>query len=131
MATLADLPKLFADKDWRTAERLFLKAAKNRKAPAEIHVNLGKVRCTVNLAPAHLRKEGALYDLPIAVGLAVAGGAVDQSIYADFAVVGELGLQGELRPIRGALAMAAGARREGCKGILERPVSRDGQRPQG
>ena len=43
MATLADLPSLFAAKDWPTAERLLRKAAKNRKAPAEIHYNLGKV----------------------------------------------------------------------------------------
>ncbi len=43
MATLADLPKLFAAKDWGTAERLLRKAAKNKKAPAEVHFNLGKV----------------------------------------------------------------------------------------
>lgn len=43
MATLADLPKLFAEKDWTTAERLLRKAAKNKKAPAEVHFNLGKV----------------------------------------------------------------------------------------
>lgn len=43
MATLSDLPKLFAAKDWTTAERLLRKAAKSRKAPAEVHFNLGKV----------------------------------------------------------------------------------------
>lgn len=43
MATLADLPKLFETKDWTTAERLLRKAAKSKKAPAEIHFNLGKV----------------------------------------------------------------------------------------
>lgn len=43
MATLADLPKLFAARDWGTAERLLRKAAKSRKAPAEVHFNLGKV----------------------------------------------------------------------------------------
>ena len=43
MATLADLPKLFAATDWGTAERLLRKAAKNKRAPAEVHFNLGKV----------------------------------------------------------------------------------------
>ncbi len=75
--------------------------------------------CTVNLAPGDLRKEGALYDLPIAIGLLLSLGHIPKSnLNADYLMVGELGLSGELRPIQGALAIAMLARDLGKKGLL-------------
>ncbi len=67
-------------------------------------------RVTVNLAPAHIRKEGAGYDLPIAVGMLVATGQVCESAVEDTLFMGELALDGELRHVRGVLSVAAAAR---------------------
>ena len=64
-------------------------------------------RVTVNLAPAHLRKEGAGYDLPIAVGMLVATGQICESAVQDTLFLGELALDGELRHVRGVLSVAA------------------------
>ena len=64
-------------------------------------------RITVNLAPGDVRKEGTAFDLPIAVGLLAAGGHLDDSLLPECAFLGELGLDGSLRPIRGALPIAA------------------------
>jgi magnesium chelatase family protein len=63
-------------------------------------------RITVNLAPADLPKEGGRFDLPIALGILLASGQVEASRLAEHEFAGELSLSGELRPIRGALAMA-------------------------
>ncbi|BAD40461.1 conserved hypothetical protein [Symbiobacterium thermophilum IAM 14863] len=63
-------------------------------------------RITVNLAPAHTRKEGAGFDLAIALGVLAAAGAFHPSALAGIAVAGELALDGGVRPVRGALAMA-------------------------
>ncbi len=76
------------------------------------------VACTVNLAPGDLKKEGALYDLPIALGLLRALHTIETRVHDDYLVVGELGLSGELRPIQGALASAMFAKGLGKKGIL-------------
>jgi magnesium chelatase family protein len=67
-------------------------------------------RITVNLAPADLRKDGAAYDVPIAVGMLCAAGTVDPGALADTLFVGELALDGTLRPVRGVLPIAAWAR---------------------
>lgn len=75
--------------------------------------------CTVNLAPGDLKKEGVLYDLPIALGLLKSVGVIkDQSFHADYLIVGELALSSALRPIYGALAIAMLARQLGKKGVL-------------
>lgn len=77
--------------------------------------------CTVNLAPGDLKKEGVLYDLPIALGLVRSAGFLKQegSCPSDYLIVGELGLSGELRPLTGgALAIALLAREQGKKGLL-------------
>lgn len=66
-------------------------------------------RITVNLAPADLPKESGRFDLPIAVGLLAASGQIDASRLEAFEFAGELSLAGELRPVRGALAMALAA----------------------
>ncbi len=63
-------------------------------------------RITVNLAPAGVRKEGALFDLPIAIGILAATGQIAPEALAGCAFVGELSLEGVIRPVAGALAMA-------------------------
>jgi magnesium chelatase family protein len=75
-------------------------------------------RITVNLAPAHVRKEGPSFDLAIAVGVLVASGQVPQEALDGRALVGELSLTGEVRPVAGALAAALGARRCGRRSLL-------------
>ena len=78
---------------------------------------------TVNLAPADVRKEGSAYDLPIAIGLlaAVGDGLLSQQVLDEVVIVGELGLDGAVRPVRGVLPMAAGARAEGRRAIIVPP----------
>jgi len=68
-------------------------------------------RITVNLAPADLPKESGRFDLPIAIGILAASGQVPASALGAFEFAGELSLSGELRPVRGALAMAFGVTR--------------------
>jgi len=75
-------------------------------------------RVTVNLAPADRRKEGAAFDLPIALGILGATRLFDLSLLQGLMLVGELGLDGALRPVRGVLAAAALARRLGLRGIM-------------
>ena len=70
-------------------------------------------RITVNLAPADLPKESGRFDLPIAVGILAASGAIHPERLAHLEFAGELSLAGELRPIRGALAMALAIRQIG------------------
>ncbi len=74
---------------------------------------------TVNLAPADVRKEGAAFDLPIALGLlAASGGPFTQEELDGLFILGELSLDGSLRPVRGVLPMAIRARREGMRGVI-------------
>ncbi|MES1171746.1 MAG: YifB family Mg chelatase-like AAA ATPase [Bacteroidota bacterium] len=68
-------------------------------------------RITVNLAPADLRKDGAAFDVPIAVGMLCAAGVLAPEQVADGVFVGELALDGSVRPVRGVLPIAAWARR--------------------
>src|SRR3954447_21289591 len=72
-------------------------------------------RITVNLAPAYLRKVGPAFDLPLAVALLVSSGQLDPAAVESCAIVGELSLTGEVRPVRGALAVAEGSRRYGLR----------------
>lgn len=74
-------------------------------------------RITVNLAPADTKKQGPLFDLPIALGVLMGDGQIQPKL-ADFAAIGELGLNGEVRPISGVLPMAIGARDCGKKALL-------------
>ena len=68
-------------------------------------------RITVNLAPAYLRKIGPGFDLPLALAILVAAGQLDPEAVEDCAVTGELSLTGEVRAVRGVLAIAEGTRR--------------------
>ena len=73
---------------------------------------------TVNMAPADLRKEGSSYDLPLAIGLLAASGKVDDTELKDYMIVGEMGLDGNLQPVRGALPISILARKEKFKGLI-------------
>src|SRR5438128_1546124 len=70
-------------------------------------------RITVNLAPADVRKAGAAFDLPIALGILAAQGVIERRDVADIVILGELSLDGSIQPARGVLPIAAAARREG------------------
>jgi len=72
----------------------------------------------VNLAPADVRKEGSALDLPIAVGMLAASEQLAGDRFNDYALAGELALDGSIRPIAGALSLAIGARDAGLRGIL-------------
>ena len=79
-------------------------------------------RITVNLAPADLPKEGGRFDMPMALGLLAADGQLDPARLAGFECAGELSLAGELRPVRGALAMALALRQQGGSRELLLPL---------
>src|SRR5437867_8573349 len=75
-------------------------------------------RTVVNLAPADLRKDAGSFDLPIALGLLVATGQLLPEQLQDFATVGELALDGSVRPVKGALSIAMAASQRGVKKLL-------------
>ena len=75
-------------------------------------------RVVVNLAPAHLRKEGPSFDLPIALGLLIASGQLPPQALAGVWSLGELGLDGSLRPVRGVLQVALAARAAGARALV-------------
>jgi magnesium chelatase family protein len=80
-------------------------------------------RITVNLAPADLPKESGRFDLPIALGILAAAGILDAARLAQCEFAGELSLAGELRPVRGALALALAARRGAAPRCLVLPAA--------
>ncbi|HOE61837.1 MAG TPA: YifB family Mg chelatase-like AAA ATPase [Kiritimatiellia bacterium] len=75
-------------------------------------------RTTINLAPADIRKEGPVYDLPIAAGLLAATGEAELPHLDQYALIGELALSGEVRRVRGVLPVTLEMRRQGKRGIL-------------
>jgi len=75
-------------------------------------------RITVNLAPADIRKEGSAFDLPIAVGILAATEQIAAERLARVVVLGELGLEGAIRPVRGALPVALAARSAGAEAVV-------------
>ena len=76
-------------------------------------------KIVVNLAPADIRKEGSAYDLTVAIGILTAHGQLDTAYnIGDFLIMGELSLDGSLRPIKGALPIAIQARKEGYQGFI-------------
>lgn len=79
-------------------------------------------KITVNLAPADIRKDGSTFDLPIAIALLAGAGRLTVENLDGIALAGELGLDGELRPIRGALPLAVGCKRAGV-GCLFLPAA--------
>jgi magnesium chelatase family protein len=75
-------------------------------------------RSVVNLAPADVRKEGSLLDLPIAVGILSAQGQIYPDKLADYAMAGELSLDGLIKPVNGLLSIALNARKSGKRGVI-------------
>ena len=72
----------------------------------------------VNMAPADIRKEGSAYDLPLAIGILGASEIIQTTKFTDYLLMGELGLDGSLQPIKGALPIAIKARELGFKGMI-------------
>jgi magnesium chelatase family protein len=102
-----------------------VKESENRvfSALSNSGLRMPKSRTTINLAPGDLRKEGAIYDLPIALGILVATGQLACDRLSHYVIAGELSLSGATRPIRGGLAMAVLARECGRKAILLPPLA--------
>jgi magnesium chelatase family protein len=75
-------------------------------------------RITVNLAPADIKKEGSAFDLPIAVAILAASNLVPRKTLSQYVIVGELSLDGRLKPVRGVLPMAVAAREKGFAAVL-------------
>ena len=73
---------------------------------------------TVNLSPADIRKEGSGYDLPLAIGILAAHGKISDTMLGDYMMIGELGLDGCLKPVNGVLPVAIRARKEKFKGLI-------------
>ncbi len=83
-----------------------------------IGLTLPRIKIVINLAPADVRKEGSLYDLPIAIGMLMATGQITAPEVEDYMMMGELALDGTIRPVKGALSIAIKAKKEGFKGII-------------
>ena len=75
-------------------------------------------RIVINMAPADIRKEGSAYDLPIALCILSASGQIETTDFSEYIIMGELSLDGQLLPVRGALPIAIQAKKEGFKGII-------------
>ncbi|HYE56397.1 MAG TPA: YifB family Mg chelatase-like AAA ATPase [Chitinophagaceae bacterium] len=80
--------------------------------------HMPRTKIIINLAPADIRKTGAAFDLPIALGIICASDQLNPQSPEQYLIMGELSLDGEVRPIKGALPMAIQARKEGFKGII-------------
>ncbi|MDE6098088.1 MAG: YifB family Mg chelatase-like AAA ATPase [Muribaculaceae bacterium] len=87
-------------------------------AMRESGLQLPRRSVVVNMAPADVKKEGAAFDLPIAVGLLAAGEAIQPVELDSFMIMGELSLDGHVRPVRGVLPMAIAARKAGFKSMI-------------
>ena len=83
------------------------------------NLSLPSIYATINLAPAQVRKEGMAYDLPIALGLLHGLGKLGHNpLLQHYLIAGELGLSGDVRPLKGAMALTLYARENGYKGVL-------------
>ena len=105
-----------------------VKESQNRvfSALANSGFKMSRTRTTINLAPGDVRKEGPIYDLPIAIGLLLATRQIDAATVDDYLIAGELSLSGATRPIKGGLAIALLARSLGKRGvILPHPSSQE------
>lgn len=89
-----------------------------RSAFENSNLHMPGKRLVVNLAPADVRKEGSAFDLPIAIAILAATEQVSTQRLADYVIMGELSLDGSLRPIRGVLPIAVMAHQQGFRGII-------------
>lgn len=77
-----------------------------------------KTKCVINLAPADVKKAGPAFDLPIALGILLSQNAVESDCVKEFVIVGELALDGRVRPVNGVLSMAMAAAEKGFKKMI-------------
>ena len=89
-----------------------------KRTHADITILEPQGKITINLAPADIKKEGPIFDLPIAVGMIATQEDWNSELLRRFSMVGELALSGEVRRVKGALPIAMEARRAGRQGIL-------------
>ena len=89
-----------------------------RAAMSNIGFKPPTAEITINLSPADIRKEGSSYDLPLAVGILAAHSKVACDVLSQYMMIGELGLDGQLKPVNGALPVAIRARKEHFKGLI-------------
>ena len=89
-----------------------------RSAIQNVGFKLSPADLTINLSPADIRKEGSGYDLSLAIGILAAHSKVDISMLHKYMLLGELGLDGQLKPVSGVLSIAIRAKKEKFKGIL-------------
>ena len=87
-------------------------------ATKNIGYKMPRLKLVVNLAPADVRKEGSAYDLPIALGILSATKQIKSDLLDQYMIIGELALDGSLRPIKGALPIAIQARKDKLKGLI-------------
>lgn len=81
--------------------------------------SMPRTRIVVNMAPADIKKSGAAFDLPIAIGVLAASGQINNpELLEKYVIMGELSLDGEIRPIKGSLPIAIQARKEGFQGLM-------------
>lgn len=97
-----------------------VKESKDRIRPAlkNIGFNFPLKKITVNLAPADLKKEGSAFDLPIAIGIIASEGLINNNELQDYMLIGELSLDGTLKPVRGVLPIAIETKRRKLKGLI-------------
>jgi len=84
----------------------------------ELGYYMPRQKVVVNLAPADIRKEGSLYDLPIALGVLCASGQISVDLFSEYMIIGELTLEGKISAVSGALPVAVEANERGFKGIV-------------
>ena len=84
----------------------------------EVGLRVPRKQVTINLAPADVRKEGSMYDVPIAVAVLAAGEMIPKDKLSQYMMVGELSLDAKVKPVRGCLPLAILARKMGLKGII-------------
>jgi magnesium chelatase family protein len=75
-------------------------------------------KIVINMAPADIRKEGSAYDLPLAIGILAASEQINNNKISEYVIMGELSLDGDIKPVKGVLPMALRARDEGFKGLI-------------
>jgi magnesium chelatase family protein len=89
-----------------------------RAAVKNCGYNFPAKRITINLAPADIKKEGSAYDVPMAVGILAAEEAIAKALLDEYLLIGELSLDGSVKPVRGALPIAMAAKKERVKGLI-------------
>lgn len=97
-----------------------VKEAKERVSSAikNSGFKLGAKKIIINLAPANVKKAGPSFDLAIAIGLLVSSGQIENKKYKDFVIIGELGLDGQVKPVNGVLPALISARTDGYKNFI-------------